>query len=214
LRIALSLALAVAIACVAAYGQFRESQRRPDMRYTGALETFLNNTKSPHLDTKLVGSLAGDEKATIAFKAVVAWDPSRPETKLRALAVDIEVKNCKEVVYADVDLADPRGDPLKEFLNELDLIQDKNEVAAYWRRKGATNAGTTVGLLDPVPHWARVGEHSPLAVTVLNIGWWRKKDDIVLIVQSPVCGATYLPNASLTQVMSFVASARKFLASN
>ena len=57
---------------MAAHAQSSAQRITTDRHYTGPLETFLNETKSPGLETKVFGSFEGEEKASVTFKAIIS----------------------------------------------------------------------------------------------------------------------------------------------
>lgn len=182
-----------------------------ERHHPGPLETFLKEAKSPDLETKVFGSLEGADKARVVFKSIIAWDPAKPDAKLKGLAIEVVKGPCRHTTYVDVDLTAPQEeDWLKELLDELEYIKDKREVLERWSGKGSDSRGTTVSVLNGLPPTARA---LGVAETVLNIGWYvggKGKDAAVSINGSP-CGELRFPNATITEVIDAISAAREYL---
>ena len=182
---------------------------KPYTHYSGPLETLLREAKSPGLETKIFGSFEGEAKAKATFKAIIAWDRARPEAKLRGLAIELAKGDCRHTAYVDVARSKPDEDWLKDLLNDLEGIEDKQAEREYWRAKNSLGGGSSVSVLNALPPSEGAWE---MAETVLNIGWWTPKDrDTVLAISWVHCGALLFPNATITDVIKSISAARDYL---
>lgn len=183
-----------------------------ERHHPGPLETFLKEAKSPDLETKVFGSLEGANSATVIFKGIIAWNRDKPESKLRGLAIESAKGACRHTAYVDVDLTAPQEeDWLKELLDELEYIKDKQEVLEYWSRKGLSNCATTVSVLNGLAPSART---TAVAETVLNIGWYKEGNDVGVMTNGSPCGDLHFPRATVVEIMNAVSTAREYLLSH
>jgi hypothetical protein len=180
-----------------------------ERHHPGPLETFLKEARSPDLETKVFGSLEGADKARVVFKSIIAWDPAKPDAKLKGLAIEVVKAACRHTTYVDVDPTAPgREDWLKAALDQLESIKDKKEVLESWRGKGSGSWGTTVSVLNGLAPSART---TAVAETVLNIGWYKEGNDVEVMTNGSSCGELRFPNATITGVIDAVSAAREYL---
>jgi hypothetical protein len=203
------LLLVFSLACVAVNAQSRGQRVGPYTHHPGPLETFLREAKSPGLETKIFGSFEGEDKAKATFKAIIAWDRARPETKLRGLAIELVKGDCRHTAYVDVDISNPEEDLLKFSLTQLEGIEDRDAARIDWRTDKSLGWGTSAGIMNALPPSERAWGQ---AETVLNIGWWTARDrDPVLDISSLPCRDLLFPTATITDVIKSISAARDYL---
>jgi hypothetical protein len=214
MKAALTIVLVFALQGAATPAESPAQRGAPERHHPGPLETFLKEAKAPDLESEAFGSLEGADKARVVFKSIIAWDPAKPDTKLKGLAIEVVKGPCRHTTYVDVDLTAPQEeDWLKELLDELQYIKDKQEVLEHWSGKSSGSRGTTVSVLNGLRPTARA---LGVAETVLNIGWYVEgegKDAAVSINGSP-CGDLHFPNTTITEVIGVISAARDYLRSH
>lgn len=222
----LSFALVLATATSSSF-----AQTHPAVAWKGYLEAFLKNTKNASVERKPVGTLTRPGRARAVFTAVVAWDPSSPDTKVKGLEVRLQDVDLHCSVYLDDnrnrdrvrgEVEDSLG-YFQEKLAGLIMLKDKAlkeaDKSRNWpmhRYPGIiTDGGSSTQAVNPGDPASPNRLSGPTGG--LNVGWFRHGNksgvDISMVdCPCPLTGHRFLfPGADLETVVDIIARGRALL---